>query len=172
MTKITTEHQLTEFLLYNSPSWEIRVEVFLHNESIWLTQKRMAELFGIQRPAVTKHLKNIFESWELEEKVVCSKMEHTTEHWAIDWKTQTKAVNFYNLDAVLSVWYRVNSSKATQFRIWATGVLREYVIKGFAMDDDRLKNWRYFWKDYFRELLERGKLPLLKSMMSLIRIRG
>jgi len=151
MKQLTTKHQLTEFLLYNSPAGEIKVETYLYEENIWLTQKRMAELFGVQRPAITKHLKNIFDSGELEEKSVCSKMEHTGEDWK---KYQTY---FYNLDAILSVGYRVNSKQATDFRIWATNILKEYIIKGFAMDDDRLKNWKYFGKDYFRELLERVK---------------
>ncbi len=145
----------TEFLLYTAPNGETKVEVFLSEETLWLTQPRMAELFGVQRPAITKHLKNIFDSGELEEKVVCSILELTTPHGAMEGKTQTQAVKYYNLDAVISVGYRVNSAKATQFRIWATQLIREYIIKGFAMDDDRLKNGRYFGKDYFRELLER-----------------
>jgi hypothetical protein len=111
----------------------------------------MAELFWVQQPAIAKHLKNIFESWELEENSVYSILEYTASD---NKKYKTK---FYNLDAILSVWYRVNSKQATDFRIWATTRLREYVIKGFLMDDDRLKNWKYFWKDYFRELLERVK---------------
>ena len=115
----------------------------------------MAELFGVQRPAITKHLKNIFESNELQEEVVCSILEHTTEHGAIAGKTQTTKVKYYNLDAVISVGYRVNSTQATQFRIWATQLIKEYIIKGFAMDDERLKNGSLFGKDYFRELLER-----------------
>ncbi|WP_227520321.1 virulence RhuM family protein [Marinobacter sp. LV10R510-11A] len=115
----------------------------------------MAELFGVQRPAITKHLKNIFESGELEEQVVCSILEQTTEHGAIAGKTQTNKVKYYNLDAVISVGYRVNSAQATQFRIWATQLIKEYVIKGFAMDDERLKNGQFFGKDYFKELLER-----------------
>ena len=147
--KLTIKDELTEFLLYTTPNSDIKVETYLHNESLWLPQKRMAELFGVQRPAITKHLKNIFESNELEEDSVSSILEHTAE----DGKNyQTK---YYNLDAILSVGYRVNSSQATQFRIWATKILREYIIKGFAMDDDRLKNGQYFGKDYFKELLER-----------------
>ncbi|MGI9279653.1 MAG: virulence RhuM family protein [Endozoicomonas sp.] len=133
----------------------MKVEVLLNNETIWLTQQRMAELLGVQRPAITKHLKNIFESNELQEDMVCSILEHTTEHGAISGKTQTQQVKYYNLDAVISVGYRVNSAQATQFRIWATQLIKEYIIKGFAMDDERLKNGRYFGKDYFRELLER-----------------
>ncbi len=153
--KIELKDELTEFLLYTSPNGEIKVDVFLHNETIWLTQKRMAELFGVQRPAITKHLQNIFETGELEEKVVCSILELPTQHGAIEGKIQNVKTKFYNLDAVLSVGYRVNSSQATQFRIWASKILKEYIIKGFAMDDDRLKNGQYFGKDYFKELLER-----------------
>ena len=156
MTKhLSVQDQTTEFLLYTIPNGDIKVEVLLSDETIWLTQERMAELFGVQRPAITKHLKNIFESGELEEKVVSSILELTTEHGAIAGKTQTKKVKYYNLDAVISVGYRVNSAQATQFRIWATQLIKEYIIKGFAMDDERLKNGRYFGKDYFKELLER-----------------
>ncbi|MFA7494764.1 MAG: virulence RhuM family protein [Acidithiobacillus sp.] len=155
MPDLTLRDQTTEFLLYTAPSGAIKVEVLLSNESIWLTQERMAELFGVQRPAITKHLKNIFESNELKEDVVCSILEHTTAHGAIKGKTQNSKAKYYNLDAVISVGYRVNSAQATQFRIWATALIKEYIIKGFAMDDERLKNGRYFGKDYFRELLER-----------------
>lgn len=155
MRQLSTQDQATEFLLYTTPSGDIKVEVILRDESIWLTQERMAELFGVQRPAITKHLKNIFESGELQEELVCSILEHTTEHGAIAGKTQTQKVKYYNLDAVISVGYRVNSAQATQFRIWATALIKEYIIKGFVMDDERLKNGRFFGKDYFRELLER-----------------
>lgn len=152
---LSLQDQTTEFLLYTAPNGAVKVEVLLSDETIWLTQDRMAELFGVQRPAITKHLKSIFESGELEEKVVSSILELTTEHGAIAGKTQTNKVKHYNLDAVISVGYRVNSAQATQFRIWATALIKEYIIKGFAMDDDRLKNGRFFGKDYFRELLER-----------------
>lgn len=155
MRQLSTQDQATEFLLYTTPSGDIKVEVILRDESIWLTQERMAELFGVQRPAISKHLKNIFESGELQEELVCSTLEHTTEHGAIAGKTQTQKVKYYNLDAVISVGYRVNSAQATQFRIWATALIKEYIIKGFVMDDERLKNGRFFGKDYFRELLER-----------------
>lgn len=141
--------QTTEFLLYTAPGGKVAVEVFLHNENIWLPQKRIAELFGVGVPAVSKHLANIFESGELAEDSVVSVLETT----AADGKNyKTK---YYNLDAIISVGYRVNSSKATQFRIWATERLREFIVKGFVLDDERLKNGRYFGKDYFRELLER-----------------
>ncbi|WP_188151366.1 virulence RhuM family protein [Teredinibacter waterburyi] len=155
MPNLSLQDQTTEFLLYTAPTGAIKVEVLLSGETLWLTQERMAELFGVQRPAITKHLKNIFESNELQEDVVCSILEHTTEHGAIAGKTQTTKVKYYNLDAVISVGYRVNSTQATQFRIWATQLIKEYIIKGFAMDDERLKNGRFFGKDYFRELLER-----------------
>jgi len=149
MNNLTIKDELTEFLLYTTPDSDVKVEIYMHNESVWLAQKEIAELFGVQRPAITKHLKNIFKSEELKEDSVSSILEHT----AKDGKNyQTK---YYNLDAILSVGYRVNSSKATQFRIWATKVLKDFIIKGFAMDDDRMKNGKYFGKDYFRELLER-----------------
>jgi len=152
---LTLRDQTTEFLLYTAPNGAIKVEVLLSNESIWLTQKRMAELFGVGVPAISKHLKNIFDSGELAEEVVVSILETTTEHGAVAGLTQTQQVKYYNLDAVISVGYRVNSAQATQFRIWATALIKEYIIKGFAMDDERLKNGRYFGKDYFRDLLER-----------------
>lgn len=153
--RLDLKDELTEFLLYTAPSGNVKIEVLLNNETLWLTQKRMAELFGVQRPAITKHLKNIFDSNELDENAVCSILEHTTPHGAIEGKTQTTATKYYNLDAVISVGYRVNSTQATQFRVWATALIKEYIIKGFAMDDERLKNGRYFGKDYFKELLER-----------------
>ena len=155
MKKISLQDEFSEFLLYTAPSGDVKVEIFFHNENVWLTQKRMAELFNVNVPAISKHLKNVFESGELDEKLVISILETTTQHGAIDGKTQTKPTKYYNLDAIISVGYRVNSAQATQFRIWATNLLREFMIKGFIMDDDRLKNGRYFGKDYFRELLER-----------------
>ena len=147
--------ELTDFLLYTTPNGKVKVEIFVANETVWLTQERMAQLFGVQRPAITKHLKNIFESGELDEKVVSSVLEHTTQHGAMEGKKQVKSVKYYTLDAIISVGYRINSRQATQFRIWATQILREYIIKGFAMDDERLKNGRFFGQDYFKELLER-----------------
>ncbi|WP_127471126.1 virulence RhuM family protein [Thiomicrorhabdus aquaedulcis] len=155
MNELSLKDQTTEFLLYTAPSGQVKVEVLLNNETLWLTQERMAELFGVQRPAISKHLKNIFESGELIEAEVVSILEHTTAHGAIEGKTQTKSVKYYNLDAVISVGYRVNSAQATQFRIWATALIKEYIIKGFAMDDARLKNGQFFGKDYFKELLDR-----------------
>ena len=149
---------MSEFpvLLYTTPEGAVKVNAVLKDESLWLTQGAMAELFGVQKAAISKHLKNIFVEGELDEGVVVSKMETTTPHGAIAGKTQEHAVNFYNLDAIIAVGYRVNSRRATQFRIWATKVLREYIVKGFALDDNRLKQGGApFGKDYFRELLER-----------------
>ncbi len=144
------------YVLYKADEEDVKVNALLKDESIWLTQKSMAELFDVNVPAVSKHLKNIFEEGELDEEVVVSKMEITTKHGAIEGKTQTVLTNFYNLDAIISVGYRVNSAKATKFRIWATNVLKEYIKKGFVLDDDRLKQGEnVFGKDYFRELLER-----------------
>ncbi len=146
---LSLQDQTTEFLLYTTPNGDIKVEVLLSNETIWLTQKRMAELFGVGVPAISKHLKNIFESNELERDSVISILETTAD----DGKAYQ--MQYYNLDAVISVGYRVNSAQATRFRIWATQLIKEYIIKGFAMDDERLKNGRFFGKDYFKELLER-----------------
>lgn len=141
--------ELTSFLLYTSPQGDIKIEAILSNETVWLTQDQISQLFKVQIPAISKHLKNIFDSGELEPNSVVSKMETT----GSDGKKYF--VMYYNLDAIISVGYRVNSSRATQFRIWATNTLKEYIIKGFVMDDDRLKNGHYFGKDYFEELLER-----------------
>jgi len=118
-----------QFLIYNTPQEDVKVDVLVQDETIWLTQKAMAALFGVQIPAINKHLKNIFNEGELDEQVVISKMEITTEHGAITGKTQTKLTSFYNLDAVISVGYRVNSAKATQFRIWATKTLKELLLQ-------------------------------------------
>jgi hypothetical protein len=140
----------TEFLLYTTPNGKVKVEIFLKDENIWLTQAKIAELFGVQRPAITKHIKSIFETKELDEKSVSSILEHT----AKDGKKYKTL--FYNLDAIISVGYRINSSQATQFRIWATERLKEYIIKGFTMNDEKLKDPdNIFGKDYFEEQLAR-----------------
>ncbi|MEG2419649.1 MAG: RhuM family protein, partial [Eubacterium sp.] len=146
-------NQELQFLMYNTPDENVSVNVVVKDETIWLTQKAMAELFGVQTPAINKHLSNIFDEGELEQRSTVSKMEIVQ----MEGKRAVKRhVDFYNLDAIISVGYRVNSRKATQFRIWATGILKEYMTKGFAMDDDRLKQGKTaFGKDYFRELLER-----------------
>jgi len=146
----------TEFLLYKTANGDIKVDVLLQNETIWMPQKKIAELFDVQRPAITKHLKNIFDSGELDEKVVCSILELTTQHGAITDKTQNKPTKYYNLDAIIAVGYRINSKRATQFRIWATTVLKEFIIKGYTMDVERLKNPQpLFGEDYFKEQLEK-----------------
>lgn len=145
-----------QFLLYNMPEDSGKVQVVIKDETIWCTQKAMAQLFGVGVPAVSKHLKNIFDEGELDKEVVVSKMEITTPHGAIDDKFQTHNVEFYHLDAIIAIGYRINSAKATKFRQWATKILNEYIRKGFAMDDERLKQGTaLFGKDYFRELLER-----------------
>ena len=145
-----------QFLLYSLPDEEGKVQVVIKDETIWCTQKAMALLFGVGVPAISKHLKNIFEEGELQKEVVVSKMEITTQHGAIEEKSQRHDVDFYNLDAIISVGYRVSSPKATKFRQWATKILNEYIKKGFVLDDDRLKQGTaVFGKDYFRELLER-----------------
>jgi hypothetical protein len=147
---IIPQNSFTEFLLYTTPDGKVKVEIFLRNENIWLTQAKIAELFNADRSVITKHLKNIFESGELQETSVCANFAHTAD----DGKTYN--TKFYNLDAIISVGYRVNSVQATHFRIWATQVLREYIIKGFAMNDERLKNpSKVFGKDYFEEQLAR-----------------
>jgi hypothetical protein len=139
-----------QFLLYTAPNGTVKVDVVLKDETVWLTQKALAELFGVQVPGINKHLKNIFDSGELVEDSVISILETT----AADGKNyQTR---YYNLDAIIAVGYRVNSFQATQFRIWATKTLREFMIKGFVLDDERLKQGKQvFGRDYFDELLER-----------------
>lgn len=144
-----------EILLYQNGAEKEVVNVIFHDENFWLTQKGMAELFGVKVPAISKHLKNIFLDEELDETMVVSKMEITTPHGAIEGKTQTNEANFYNLDAIIAVGYRVNSKKATRFRQWATKTLKEYIQKGFVLNDEMMKNGRPFGKDYFDELLER-----------------
>ena len=139
-----------QFLLYNTPDENINVQAIVKEETLWLTQKSMAELFGCSTDNISLHLKNIFESKELDKESVTEKISAT----ANDGKNYI--TQFYNLDAIISVGYRVNSSKATKFRIWATQILKEYMQKGFVLDDDRLKQGKsVFGKDYFKELLER-----------------
>lgn len=142
--------QEIQFILYNLSEEEGKVQVIIRDETLWCTQKAMAQLFGVDRTVVSKHLKNIFESSELQQDSVCAKFAHTAEDGKI-YNTQ-----FYNLDAVISVGYRVNSLQATRFRQWAIKILNEYIKKGFVLDDDRLKQGEtVFGKDYFQELLER-----------------
>lgn len=145
--------QQNNFLLYTAPSGEIRVQVYLQDETVWLTQKAMSLLFDTTPQNITTHLKNIFESGELEELATCKEILQVQQEGE---RQVSRKQKFYNLDAIISVGYRVNSSKATQFRIWATQTLKEYIIKGFVMDDERLKQGTTtFGKDYFKELLRR-----------------
>ena len=149
--KITLkEDSFGDIVIYSAPEEKIKVEVLLHDETLWLTQEKIAELFGVQRPAVTKHLKNIYESGELLEESTCSILEHMGN------TGQSYETKYYNLDVAIAVGYRVNSARATKFRIWATSVLKDYIIKGVAMDDERLKDPQYYiGKDYFEEQLQR-----------------
>lgn len=141
------------FLIYKSEDEDLFVNAYIKDETIWLTQKSMSELFGVNPQAITKHLQNIYNEGELEQSATCSKMEQVQDESG---RVVRREILFYNLDAIISVGYRVNSSRATHFRIWATKILKEYMIKGFVLDDDRLKQGEtVFGKDYFRELLER-----------------
>jgi hypothetical protein len=142
----------SDIILYSSPDGNIRVEVIYVGETFWLTQKRMAELFGVEVPAISKHISNIFDSGELIQEATVSILETVQLEGA---RSITRKMEFYNLDAIIAVGYRVNSRQATQFRIWATKTLREFIIKGFVLDDERLKQGKRFGKDYFDELLER-----------------
>jgi hypothetical protein len=143
------KNQNNDIIFYTTPTGNVKIEVVFNNETFWLTQKAMAELFGVKVPAISKHLTNIFETNELEENSVISILETT----AADGKSYK--TSYYSLDAIIAVGYRVNSINATQFRIWATKTLREFIIKGFVLDDERLKQGKRFGKDYFDELLER-----------------
>ena len=150
------------FLMYRTAEDEVAVNALVKDDTIWLNQKAMAELFDCSTDNISLHLKNIFAEGELVKESVTEKISAT----ASDGKTY--ATQFYNLDAIISVGYRVNSHRATAFRIWATGILREYMIKGFAMDDERLKQGQtLFGKDYFRELLERVR-SMKESVSALI----
>ena len=144
---LTIRNSTTEFLIFQAQSQANGVEVFYQNETLWLTQKAIAMLFDVDRTVVTKHLKNVFESGELLQDSVCAKFAHTAE----DGKTYT--TQFYNLDAVISVGYRVNSTRATQFRQWATAVLRQFAIRGYVLDKKRMENGAFLTVDYFEHLL-------------------
>lgn len=148
--------QESEFLLYNTPQGDVRLQVLILDETVWLTQEGMQELFGRAKSTISEHISNVFQEGELVEEEVVRDFRTTTKHGAIKGKTQTHTTKFYNLDVIISVGYRVKSLRGTQFRIWATKTLREYIIKGFAIDDERLKQAQgTFGKDYFRELLDR-----------------
>jgi hypothetical protein len=144
--------QFNDIIFYNTPTGDVKVEVIFNDETFWLTQKRMAELFGIESNTITYHLKEIFKTSELDEKATTRKIRVVQKEGNRD---VSRDLDFYNLDAIIAVGYRVNSFQATQFRIWATKTLKEYIIKGFVLDDDRLKQGKRFGKDYFDELLER-----------------
>lgn len=151
--QIIPNNSFTDFLLYTTPNGKVQVEIFLRDENIWLTQAKIAELFGIDRSVVTKHLQNIFKEGELDKKSTSAKIAQVQSEGQ---RQVTREVEFYNLDAILSVGYRVSSAQATQFRIWATERLKEYIIKGFTMNDEKLKDPdNIFGKDYFEEQLAR-----------------
>jgi len=145
--------ELNKIILYTAPNGDVRVNVYIEDETVWLTQKSMAELFGVEVNTINYHLKEIFKSLELQEERTIRKIRIVQQEGS---RYVNRNVEFYNLDAIISVGYRVNSSKATQFRIWATKTLKEYIVKGFVLDDNRLKQGKaFFEKDYFRELLLR-----------------
>jgi hypothetical protein len=152
LSNLLPSDELSEFLLYTAPDGAVKIEIYFQNETVWLTQQKIAELFGVSKSTVSEHLKNIFTSCELVKEATVRNFRTVQTEGS---RSVERNLEYYNLDAIISVGYRVNSGKATQFRIWATQTLREYIIKGFAMDDSRLKNGQYFGKDYFRELLER-----------------
>ena len=141
-----------KIILYQNTEGNVSINVTYNNESFWLTQKAMAELFGVEVPAISKHLGNIYESGELSEEATISILETVQKEGNRD---VSRKKEFYNLDAIIAVGYRVNSKQATQFRIWATKTLREFIIKGFVLNDEMLKNGKPFGQDYFDELLER-----------------
>lgn len=144
--------QSNDIIFYNTPTGDVKIEVIFNSETFWLTQKRLAELFGVESNTITYHLKEIFKTGELEEVATTRKIRVVQKEGTRD---VSRDLDFYNLDAIIAVGYRVNSYQATQFRIWATKTLREYIIKGFVLDDERLKQGKRFGKDYFEELLER-----------------
>ena len=149
MVEKLNKMQKSEFLLYKMDNENVNIEVFFRDENIWLSQKLMGSLFGVDRSVITKHLNNIFLRGELDKNSVCANFAHTANDKKI------YSTKYYNLDAIISVGYRVNSEKAMKFRIWATSKLKEYILKGFVLDDERLKNGEYLGKNYFNELIER-----------------
>ena len=146
-------NEISNFILYTTPNGDVQLDILLQDENLWLTQKGLAELFGVERSVTTKHLRNIYDSGELDKVSTCAKFAQVQQEGN---RTVRRELEYYNLDAIISVGYRVNSSKATQFRIWATETLKEFIIKGFVLNDERLKQGQtVFGQDYFRELLER-----------------
>ena len=146
------EPKYSDIIFYTSPEGNVSIEVIFNDETFWLTQKRMAELFGVEVPAINKHLGNIYDSGELDREATISILETVQQEGR---RRVKRNVEFYNLDAIIAVGYRVNSRQATQFRIWSTKTLREFIVKGIVLDDERLKQGKRFGKDYFDELLER-----------------
>jgi len=156
MSDINNELQkFPNFVIFKTKDGKVNIDVFFKDDSLWLTQKLIGDLYGKARSTITEHLKNIFADGELNQEVVCRKFRHATKHGAIEGHTQEKEVLFYNLRAIVAVGYRVNSHIAIEFRKWSTEILHEYIIKGFAMDDERLKQIKHFGQDYFDEMLER-----------------
>lgn len=158
-----------DIILFKTEDEKIQLNVFFEDETVWLTQEQMANLFEKGRTTITEHIQNIFKEGELFEELVCRNFRHTTQHGAIEGKTQNVSVKYYNLDVIISVGYRVKSIRGTQFRIWATQRLREYIIKGFTMDDERLKEngGGAYWKellDRIRDIRssEKDSIPKLK----------
>ncbi len=158
---------MSEIVIYEDGS--VAINATVDKESVWLSQKQIADLFGVQRPAVTKHLSNIFKSGELDEEVVCSILEQTTQHGAIKSKKQTTKTKLYNLDAIISIGYRVNSKRATQFRIWATGVLKQYIIDGYVLDQKRLQQQKLTELEQTIQLIKQG---LQNSQLSTDEAKG
>jgi hypothetical protein len=148
------KNQQSQIIIYQAEDGQTKIDVQFQDETVWLTQDQIAALFDKGRSTITEHIRNIFKEGELKEKLVCREFRHTTQHGAIQGKTQNVSVNYYNLDVIISVGYRIKSQKGTQFRIWATERLKEYIIKGFTMDDERLKQGGK-WARYFEELLQR-----------------
>lgn len=145
----------SNLLIFQAADGSIRLDVRLEDETVWLTQQQMAELFGKARSTVTEHIRNVFSEGELEGKVVCRDFRHTTQHGAIEGKTQEKSVTYYNLDVIISVGYRVKSVQGTRFRIWATQQLRDYITKGFLLNDERFKAADSNSMQYFQQLQDR-----------------
>lgn len=153
--KFNKLEKFNNFVIFQTKDGKVNIDVFFQNETLWLTQKMIAELFEKGRSTIAEHLQKIFKDGELIEKVVCRNFRHTTFHGAIKGKTQANKIKYYNLNAILSVGYRVNSHRAIEFRKWANKVLHEYIVKGFTMDNERLKQIKHFGKDYFDEMLEK-----------------
>jgi hypothetical protein len=150
----------SEILIYQNQEGNIKIDVRLEEETVWLTKAQLCEMFQKSKSTISEHLKNVFVEGELDEKVVVRNFRTTTQHGAIEGKTQEKDVKYYNLDVIISVGYRVKSLQGTQFRIWATQRLKEYIVKGFALNDDRFKTGNSM--NYFGELQERIRDPSMK----------